>query len=283
MLHADKFFATARERYSIMIRRCVGMPKPWTDDKVFQMWRFCNVHREDDKTTAWFRENIRSKVSGLKAIKATIAFRWFCRIEAGETIKDLLLDEWNGEEAFNRLNELDGPVVTGAYIIMGEQGYDKLTGVIRCIDKALNILDRNQLMVEQWISDPSLENCWMDLVMKVPYLGRFMAYEVVSDLRWTDVLDRAHDINTWANPGPGCARGLGRVVDGNHRRFTCGSGKSRAEMLKLMTELLEMSRDPTFWPSEWIQWEMREVEHWACEFDKYMRAEGGDRMKRRFR
>jgi hypothetical protein len=32
-----------------------GQPKPWTKDKIFQTYRFCNVHREDDAVTRWLR------------------------------------------------------------------------------------------------------------------------------------------------------------------------------------------------------------------------------------
>jgi hypothetical protein len=52
--NADQYFATAREREHIRIKRMAGEPYPWSDDPVFRDWRFCNVHREHDKTTEWF-------------------------------------------------------------------------------------------------------------------------------------------------------------------------------------------------------------------------------------
>jgi hypothetical protein len=96
------------------------------------------------------------------------------------------------------------------------------------------------------------------------------------------VLEDAPDVMTWASAGPGCARGLGRAVADDKERFGYGSDRDQAEMLAVMTEILAMSRDQGYWPQSWRPWEMREVEHWACEFDKYERARGGERLKRRF-
>ena len=269
---ADQFFATARVRYLMMERRAAGQPAPWTEDPIFAAWRFCNVHREHDRTTAWFRENVRSKLHGLHVVKATVAFRWFNRVETGELIKDLLLKKWNSETAHSRLYNVE-PVVTGAYIINGEPGYTKLNGVLNCIDRALPMLD------EMWpeMRGRSLETVWGHL-RTIPYLGPFMAYEVVSDLRWTDAVNPT-DRMTWAVPGPGCTRGLSRVATGNVDTFT-RSQRGMTEMSELMAWLLEESKNE--WPSEWTPWEMREVEHWACEFDKYQRAKEGSRLKRRY-
>ena len=40
------------ERERIRIRREVkGMPKPWTEDLIYQEFRFTNIHREDDRVS----------------------------------------------------------------------------------------------------------------------------------------------------------------------------------------------------------------------------------------
>src|SRR6185436_10966299 len=99
---ADQYFATARERYQIRARRNLGWDrKDWTDDPQFRQWRFCQVHREHDKTTEWFRVNVREPadaVSKGRVVGATVAFRWFNRIETGERIKDLLVGPWDSKE-----------------------------------------------------------------------------------------------------------------------------------------------------------------------------------------
>ena len=278
---ADEFFSTARERYAIKEKRASGAPWPWSKDEVFNTWRFCNVHREDDKTTVWFRNNIRLPNvfdTKFKQVLSTVIFRWFNRIETGEKILDLLVGEWNTEEARQRLTGIS-PVVTGAYIIKGPDGYSKLDGVLHCVDEAI---PRLHLMTERW---QTLRGAWEDLCTCY-YLAGFMSYEIVSDLRWTPVLDNAPDINTWANAGPGAARGLGWIVSGQNQSeredqlFNPGSAKDQRVMLDMMRELLAMSSDQ--WPHGWRHWEMREVEHWLCEYDKYKRGQQGLKLKRRF-
>jgi hypothetical protein len=273
------YFATARMREEIRRRKEAGLERElWTTDPVFQEWRFCNVHRENDKTTVWFRENVRSKLSCLAALKATVYFRWFNKIETGEIIKDQLLNDFDPIEVGRRLKGVS-PVVTGAYIIKGPDGFSKMEGVLHCIEKAAPQLEK---IFHQYLGEEvSLEAYWKDL-KEIYYLGPFMSYEVVSDLRWTDVLENAWDINTWANAGPGCARGLGWVAHDSSALFNSNSPRDQKVMLEFMQELLRLSKDEEFWPQKWEPWEMREVEHWSCEYDKIRRARMGLKLKRRY-
>jgi hypothetical protein len=117
-----------------------------------------------------------------------------------------------------------------------------------------------------------------------PCIGSFMAYEIVSDLRHTDLLEYANDIQTWSVPGPGACRGLSWLDSGTSDSVPYSSARSQREKaLGMMQELLAISRFSNYWPSNWPAWEMREVEHWLCEFYKYCRVKYlGERMKRRF-
>ena len=251
------YFETAREREGIRRKRAVGIT-PWTLDPIFQSWRFTNVHRENDKTTTWFRENIRSQLDGLAVVEATVIFRWFNRIESMERVKDLLLNGWDTEEARQRLKDVH-PVVTGAYMVHSPYGYSKLDGLLAAIDWARPLLPA---MVERW--GDSQKTAHQDL-RTLRNMGSFSAGEVIWDLRWTPVLNQALDIPTWTIAGPGCARGLGYLVD---KSFRYSSSYDQIEMLTIMQELLQMSRDSEYWPLEWEPWELHEAEMWACEYGK---------------
>lgn len=286
--HAHKFFMLARERYNILLRRRAGDPWPWTKDTHLQTWRFTNIFREDDRTTSWFRNEIRDPLSmrcgtglpfhnienRIKLVESTMIFRWFNRISTGELIKDLLLGEWNSREALLRLQGED-PIFTGAYIIIGVPGQSKLEGVLEAIDGARPYLP---VMVPKW--GATLEDAWEDL-KTIPYIGGFTGHEIVQDLRYTPVLENATDVNSWGNLGPGAIRGISWLVYGHGEGFN-NSVSQQKQMLKLMAELLEMSRDPQYWPVEWPKWEMHQVEFLLCEFAKYMRALNGFRQKRRY-
>lgn len=272
-----QFFRLAREREAIRRRRLAGDPAPWTDDTIWSQWMFCNVHRENDKTTAWFRDHVRSTLDGWRAIEATVAFRWFNLIETGKLIEDLLLDGWNRDEAQRRLSAVpDGHLWNGAYRIRGEAGRPKIDSVLDAIELA-----RAKLRGPSARWGDSLRGAWLDLCDQ-HLLGPLMSYEIVSDLRWTPVLADARDVNTWASVGVGCLNGLRWVTEGTLGDSDNSPGEVPA-LVEPMRDLLELSRDPAYWPTEYEPWEMREVEHWACEVAKYLKAAQGQRLKRRFK
>lgn len=276
MKHIDHFFETARERYRVRCKKRNGEPFPWTEDTILKTWSFCNVHREDDRTTIWFRENVRSKrLTHLQMVEACLIFRWFNRIETGEAVIDLLLEGWHSETARERLDDVQ-PIFTGAYIIRSPFGESKLDGILAAIDRS------REMLPDMMPSFTSLFSAWQAL-KQLPYMGSFTSYEVVTDLRWTPVLESAPDIMTWAAAGPGCARGLSRVLNGSVNHFNYNSARDQIAMNAMMQVILKMSQQGDYWPNFWRPWEMREVEHWACEYDKYCRAQEGWNLKRRYK
>ncbi len=330
----ERFFAFARERHSIYLRRKSRQPAPWTDDPVLHKFRFTNVFRELDATTVWYRENVREPLAGRDEILlATVLFRWFNRMKTGEAIfnqtqmwdtSSTTATPWEQLLHTRDVSYLEsairtfcgkGPYVTGAYIIKTPDGYDKLRGVLQCVKWFMRQETDREVSKYSWrdwagiihrgeqgdwitymgLPTNSLEATW-EWLRQFPYLGDFMAYEVVTDLRHTHLLSEAPDIMTWANPGPGAMRGLNRL----HDRPLNGKG-NRDRFIQEMRELLAQSADPDNWPqsimpdeivlsetvgdhigrdlcvpSYWPQWEMRDIEHTLCEFDKYERARLGE-------
>lgn len=323
------FFAYARERQAILLRRRAGLPRDqWSRDPVFANNRFCNVFREDDRTTVWFRENVRDRLAHQpEVLLATVLFRWFNRITTGEALFvkpwikgsdfersafEIFLD--SGNTSCLRQSILEhvgyaGPYVTGAYIVKTPNGMDKLDGVLYGIREfnsgaargPLSICGGDHSYMIGWRDfakialerrgQLSLQETWHWLC-QFPYLGPFMAYEVVSDLRYTALLDRAPDIMTWANAGPGATRGLNRIWG----RTPIDRAIRPQQQSEEMRQLLEESFDNGNWGfmiyedaplggrKNWPEWDMRTVEHTLCEFDKIERVRRGEgRMKQRFK
>lgn len=306
------FFAYARERQSILLRRRAGRPRSeWTANPILRENRFCNVFREDDRTTVWFRGNVRERLrTSPDVLLATVVFRWFNRIKTGEAIFtrtdltgggvsawDCLLNYKNTPDLRKAILEhvgWGGPFVTGAYIIKTPNGMSKLDGVLWCIEQFASSEWRDyakKLLYKQaYGGSTPLEEVWSWLC-QFPSLGKFMAYEIVSDLRYTDLLDKAPDIMTWANAGPGATRGLNRLHGRELEKAI--PAKQQSEEMQI---LLRLSQDELHWPqkivaeseigdiSDWPAWDMRTVEHTLCEFDKIERVRCGEgRMKQRFK
>ena len=296
----EKFFALAKERQTIFLKKESGAPRPWTDDAIFNHFKFTNVFREQDKTTKWFRTYVRDQLRDKpEVLLATVLFRWFNRIEMGDFIFRTTLQEWEGRTPFDffladgngkqledvlRLFNPKGPWVTGAYLITSKPGMDKLAGMCSIIEDFYH--NRGTDVDWQEVAQDCLENrgnITLEQVWKwlknIPFQGPFHSYEVVTDLRHTALLDHAPDINTWANAGPGAQRGLARI----HGR-ELNSRVKATQAVEEMRELLALSYSSMFWPrnDDFPNWEMRDVEHWLCEFDKYMRVyeSNGERRPR---
>lgn len=289
MVDASPLFDYMRSRHQIYLRRKQGLPRAeWTDDWIFQQYRFCNVFRELDRTTIWFRENVREKVPVDQVLLATVLFRWFNRITSGEAIwlqTDMETDP-PGATAWDQFigsggntNAIraalhqycgKGPYVTGSYIIKTPDGMSKLDGVLWCVNQFVQRSDLQKTTELMIRISMSLQDAWTWL-RGYPFLGDFMAYEIVTDLRHTPLLDKAPDIMTWANPGPGAMRGLNRM----HGR-DLKSKQAKQKYIDEMRELLFISEDRELWPSGYPALEMRDIEHSLCELDKYLRVKNGE-------
>lgn len=284
----DDFFTYARERYQIMLRRRSGQPGPWTDDSILREFRFCNVFREDDKTTTWFREHVREPLrDSPHVLWATLVHRWFNRIRTMEVLNDSALGIARGEFHPDAIRErlhhslAPGPYITAAYMIKTPAGMNKIDGLLWCLGKIHP--DVEHLAAHMRPEEATLEGVW-EVLREYPYLGDFMAYEIVTDLRHTALLDHAEDIYTWANPGPGAARGLARVEGRSLGYYNRHKQADRQQLILGMRRLLEATNDNNNWPGEWPCWELRDVEHTLCEFDKYDRVRCGQgRPKEKFR
>jgi hypothetical protein len=283
--NVEAFFRYARERETIRIHREEqGWPKPWSDDPVLQEYRFCNVFREDDKVTRHFREHYREPLrNSADVLLATIIYRWFNRPETIDRLRKadaFLVDstlgvnhhlEWDAQAARRALTGVN-PIVTAAYIVKTPNGKNKLEGILWCIEQ---VSLHCGMLAQMILHERSLQKTCQAL-QEYPFLGPFMAYEIVTDLRHTRLLETATDITTWANPGPGAARGLGRVLHDRADHFNANSVRDAHALQEGMRMLLSESQDGRNWPISWPRWEMREVEHTLCEFDKYERARLGE-------
>tara|TARA_R100000234_G_scaffold118736_1_gene99845 strand:+ start:6261 stop:7145 length:885 start_codon:yes stop_codon:yes gene_type:complete len=261
----DLYFYWIHERETIRLNKEVERnPQPWTDDPILQKFKFCQVFREEDRTTRWFKRHIRNPWrDDPEVLMATVIFRWFNFIETGRTlIRHNLHIEWNRKKAIEEITKQD-QWVTGAYIVKTPNRMDKVTGVAECISHMWG--DREKL-VERILATKSLEKSW-EILRDYPYMGPFMAYEVITDLRHTYLLRDAEDILTWANAGPGAMRGLNRLA-GRDLDFCRRTHPWNDEMRNLW-EISRERLNPNL--IDLSRFEMREIEGGLCEFDKYSR------------
>ena len=272
---SDAFWAYARERYRIFSRRQRNWTPPWTKDPILQSVYFTNIRREDDKVTIWFKENIRDlwRDNDAQSLFNCVLFRLFTLPSTAEVLMGKgcdgrvdLFRNWDADEAKFRMGWCS-PLTTGAYMIRGIDGMTKAQSISHIADKVWH--DRHKLVTK--IKKANSLQTATNLLQEYPAIGGFMAYEMVTDMRWTHLLMGARDIMTWANAGPGCKRGLIEVF-----------GSDAEPVQKMRTLLAESQNHQALWLPGFPVLEMRDIEHTLCEFSKYAGAKRGERQKRKY-
>lgn len=260
------------ERHRVYLVKEHKEPKPWTDDEILQSVYFTNPYRENDKTTAWFREAFRGHDSHTnpELIFGTIAFRWFNSIQTGEMLLSHgLLTKWDTVRAIKMLEAQQGPVFTGAYMIKAGNGPPGCK--IRNVCQELGKVNARIGLITKNVAGHDLADAWKEF-MKIPHIGPFMSGQLVADLKYTRVLDSAEDYKDWFSLGPGGARGFNRVhgLPVQDRPPKQPQAKMRALRDTVNAHIVPTGMKPM---------DCQDVQHCLCELDKYLRVLLNDGMK----
>ena len=117
-------------------------------------------------------------------------------------------------------------------------------------------------------------------------VGGFMAYEYATDFTYSKRYSESPKVDkyTWLNLGPGAVRGLNRLLHGKPLKTKPPYALDLClDILKRWKEwtyakgvnLPEKSKCPILYSAVTYTYkhlDMRTVEHWLCEFDKYERG-----------
>lgn len=280
-----EFYYWINERHAIYQKRKEFLPPPWTDDPILQEYKFTNPFRENDRDTIWMRKNWtkphHNRPHG-EIIFNCCLFRMVGTPEFAEH-HGWVYDTngtWDSEKTKElielRLSE-GKKTFTGAYIIPN-RGL-KLPKSEVVVDRFLKPIwkNRNEIANVAQIS--------FSLQETHAFLGNFdgwggggfMAYEVVTDLNHTPVLQETQDRFGWANAGPGARRGLNRIYGRPlKKRYPMKQLNEEMNHLLSWAEALAGNHVPK------NEIDMRVIEHSLCEWDKYQRVllnEGRPRSK----
>jgi len=283
----DNFLYWINERHQIYINRFEKkLPKPWSNDPIFQQWKFTNVFRQLDKGTIALHKALRHETNIPKVIFNVWWYRLFNRQEHIENLGLLEIDEFEKLEFYMRgKTGYGGKIFTSAHMTTGVLGEEKVETYLRAAKQA----NENCYKVAKVCAETdSMEKVFEEL-LKYYMIGRFVAYEIVCDLRFTGVLQPS-DYLTWANIGPGAKRGLRRLGLPDTRKemssliklYNIVRNKSMDHVQKHFLSNRQMSSLATI--IIYPPFELREIEHSLCEFDKYERIRlGQGRPKQKYK
>lgn len=287
----EGFVTWMAERQCIFLKKQAGQPKPWTDDAILRDNKFTNVYRQQDKGTIALMDMMSyAKDWPVEdQVWNVIWYRLFNHYELAELGPIMVSDEARLYEKLRDRYNRNLKVFTSAHMTTGVGGEAKVDTYIRASEDAVSLIPK----VCDALTTRSMATVF-GVLQEIYLVGRFVAYEIVCDLRFMPIWGARNDATTlystsypadtftWANMGPGACRGLTRL---GLLELTPSGGprySNQAKGVELMCELLEYSLKSL--PPMQSRWpfELREIEHSLCEFDKYERIrrhEGQARVK----
>lgn len=272
----DTFWYWINERHRVALAKTSGEPKPWSDDPIFQEWKFCNVFRAEDKQSKWLIENVieprQTWPTGqgilLFNIYAFRAFNWYETYDLLTNAQSGWINPWNENRAKSILSSQvhsGHQLTSGAYMIRGMQGRPKYESIPEVLTQVWKLKDTLASLVG---STDRMEVAYEYLMSQKFYgWGPFTTYQILLDLTYTPILHEPEDINKWCIFGPGAQRGLKLIFP----------TVKNSEMLLATRELWDAQdkhRQPHL-PRMTLQ----DIEFSLCELSKYMRIKRGGKSK----
>lgn len=210
----DLYWYFASERQNIFIKKLNGEPSPWTDDKILQDYKFCNSYRVNDRVSQYLLKNViynGKKYSDADMIFRIILFKLFNKESTWQLLlnnfHDITLKTFNVKEYSKVLENAISSgikIYNDAYISCASKafGYDrKHDNHLELLNKMFNV-DKTQ---DKIIKCQTMKEGF-DIIKSYPLIGNFMAYQLVTDINYSEVVNWREDEFTIA--GPGSLRGI---------------------------------------------------------------------------
>ena len=287
----DTYWRFAVERQNVFFRRLEGAAPPWSDDPILQDYKFTNAYRASDRVSQYLiREVIyQGEMDPAEVFFRTMLFKLFNRIETWELLsRELGRPRW-ADYAFDRYDRVlteamarGERIYSMAYIMPSARTFGhpkKHRNHLALIERMMR--DRLHL----GLAEAGGMRQAFELLLSYPSLGNFLAYQYVTDLNYSPILDYSE--MEFVVPGPG-------ALDGIRKCFTSLGGWSEADVIRLVAESQDEEferlglRFRSLWgrPLQYI-----DCQNLFCEVDKYSRVahpevagrSGRTRIKQQFR
>lgn len=268
----DTYWRFATERQRIFRQRAEGMPPPWTADPVLSRHKFTNVYRASDRVGQYLINQViyAGSQDPDEIVFRVLLFKVFNRIETWELLVRQLGEtpSWGGYD-FTAYDKIMGDamrrgerVYSAAYIVpnpaFGEAR--KHGNHLRLIEHAMTSDLPSKITMATDLRD------LYGLLLALPSLGPFLAYQYAIDLAYSPVTSA--DESQFVVAGPGC-------LDGISKCFTSTGGLTPAEVIAWMNDTSRdhFARLGLEFTDLWGRWpRLIDWQNVFCEVSKYTRA-----------
>lgn len=263
----------AAERQNIFYKKLRGEEAPWTEDKILQEYKFCNSYRASDRVSQYLIKNViynGKKYSEEDIIFRIILFKIFNKESTWEIllneIGDIHLSDFNFKyycEILEKAKRKGEKIYTDAYMSCASKafGYDKKHENHIALLQKMFKEDKIQFKI---MESKNMEEAF-NIIKQYPLIGNFMAYQLITDINYSEVVDFSEREFTVA--GPGSERGikkcfidLGGMTKEEIIKWMCDNQEEEFERLGI--EFKKLGNRPL----QYI-----DCQNLFCELDKYCR------------
>lgn len=269
----DLYWYFANERQNIFIKKLNGDTPPWTNDPILKTYKFCNSYRVNDRVSQYLLKNVIYNGKTYKdedMLFRIILFKLFNKESTWELLlkefKDITLSTFDMKEYSKVLtNAINNniKIYNDAYISCATKAF----GYDRKHDNHLALL--NKMFIIDKVQDKILKCTNMEQAFKIiksyPLIGNFMAYQLITDINYSDIVDWKEDEFTVA--GPGSLRGIKKC-------FIDKGNLSNEDIIRYMynhqeEEFKRLNLDFKTLGNRKLQ--LIDIQNIFCELDKYCR------------
>ena len=275
----DMYWYFAYERQNIFYKKLNNEPKPYTSDEILATYKFCNCYRVLDRVSQYLLKNViynnPSKYADRDILFRIILFKLFNKEDTWEYLKEKLGDITLDKFSFLIYDKLLTERKNSGYKLYND-------AYISCANKAYGYDLKHQnhlaLLDQMFIKDKiynKIKFCSsmkevFDILKSYPLIGDFMAYQLVTDINYSNVTNFSE--NSFTVAGPGAKRGIKKC-------FSNLNGKSYEDIIKYMYDMQEiefkrLNLDFKYLSNRKLQY--IDIKNLFCELDKYLREKRPD-------
>lgn len=266
------YWRLAAERQKIFFKRWQGKAGPWTDDRILRLHKFTNAYRASDRVSQYLIKNViyEGEQSAREWLFRVLLFKFFNSIDTWDLLTSCLGElhsqRFSPEVCDKVLSSAmcaGRPIYSAAYIMPsgGRSSPHK-----RKHHMHLSLLSRMLAdgLAEKLNQSPDMASAFR-LLREYPSIGDFLAYQYVTDLNYSPLIDFSEMEFVRAGPG---------AVDGIRKCFSERGGYSDEDLIRIVSDHQENMFEcmGLSFQSLWgRRLQLIDCQNLFCEVDKYAR------------
>lgn len=270
----DTYWKFAAQRQEAFFSRLFGGSEPWSNDSIIQTYKFTNAYRASDRVSQYLIKNViySARWSVQDTVLRILLFKLFNKIETWEllesqfgevSLKTFDVDKYGA--VLDKAMSVGGRIYSAAYIM--PSGSRKKYGQIK--KYRFHLLLIRELIKNEFPEKLSSIKSMGDgyqLLLDVDSVGKFLAYQFITDLNYSEVIDFPE--SEFVVPGPG-------ALDGIRKSFLSLGDYSPEDAICMMFDEQEdhFERLGLQFKSLWGRpLQLIDCQNLFCEVDKYSRV-----------